>query len=147
MTVVGLDHVGVHCTDLERTLAFYHGLLGIPIRQRGVLDGADVAAILGRREVDVAYADLELGAGHTLELLELGADAAGRDALHVALRVRDIHAVHARLTAAGVAVRSAPVVLEEAGFWQGSIAFCAADPDGTTVELIQRPGPEGSARG
>lgn len=137
--IEGLDHVGVHCADLERALAFYHGLLGIPIRQRGTLDGADAATILGRSEVSAPYADLELGSGRTLELLEIGADAAGAGATHVALRVADAQRVHDRLTAAGVVVQSDPVTLVEPGHWHRSIAFYVSDPDGITVELIQRP--------
>ena len=43
------------------------------------------------------------------------------------------------LVAAGVEVRSEPIELDEPGSWHGAKVFYSTDPDGVTVELIERP--------
>jgi catechol 2,3-dioxygenase-like lactoylglutathione lyase family enzyme len=40
---------------------------------------------------------------------------------------------------AGVTVRSGPVLIEDEGDWHGFRCVYALDPDGFTVELLQRP--------
>jgi catechol 2,3-dioxygenase-like lactoylglutathione lyase family enzyme len=93
------------------------------------------------------WADLDLGDGRLLELLEYVAPPAGDGAAgfhhagqgHFSLRVADARAAHEKLTGAGVEVRSEPVEIVEEGRWQGCRCFYASDPDGMTVELIERP--------
>ena len=51
----------------------------------------------------------------------------------------DAAAAHAGLVAAGVEVRSEPIELDEPGYWHGAKVFYSTDPDGVTVELIERP--------
>ena len=47
----------------------------------------------------------------------------------------------ARLRAAGVTIRSSgPVTIEDDGDWAGATCLYATDPDGFTVELIERAG-------
>lgn len=137
--IVGLDHIGLLCRDLDRSVAFYHGLLGIPIRERGTLEGGSAAAILGVPSLSTRFADLDLGDGHTLELIEApdGVQAGGVGAGHFSLAVDDVARAHALVTAAGVPARSEPVTITEPGFWEGKTAFYTQDPDGRTVELIQ----------
>ena len=143
----GLDHVSVTSGDLERSLVFYRDLLGLELRDRGEAEGASEFEITGISEPSVRWADLELPHGQVLELLEFveprGRPVAPRPndpgATHIALRVADIDAVHARLSAADVPIRGEPVELTEPGAWQGAKSFYAGDPDGVTVELIQTP--------
>ncbi|SNR32863.1 VOC family protein [Halorubrum vacuolatum] len=40
--VVDVDHIAFRVTDLEEALAFYHDLLGLPIRDRERYDAGDV---------------------------------------------------------------------------------------------------------
>ena len=145
--VTGLDHVSVTSGELDRSLAFYCDLLGLRLRERGEAEGATEFEITGISEPSVRWADLELPHGQVLELLEF-VEPRGRPvapqpndpgATHISLRVADIDAVHARLSAAGVPVRGEPVELTEPGAWQGAKCFYASDPDGVTVELIQTP--------
>jgi len=145
--VRGLDHVSVASGDLERSLAFYAELLGIPVMQRGEAEGGEVGAITGLADGRVRFADLDLGDGRVLELLEFVAPAeppadtsfsrAGGG--HLSLRVESADATHAALRRAGVDVRSEPVELDEPGYWHGARCFYATDPDGATVEIIERP--------
>ena len=145
--IVGLDHVSVSCADLDRSLAFYHGLLGIPVRERGVLEGGSAGAILGRPDLSARFADLELGEGRTLELIEDSAPVAavveprtGAGTTHLSLRVTDADAAFDHLREAGARlVSDGPVKIDEPGHWHGAKAFYACDPDGVIVELIQRP--------
>lgn len=144
--VRGLDHVSVSCSDIERSLGFYTDVLGIPVMQRGETGDGELAAITGTDSA-VRFADLNLGDGRVLELLQyLTEDARPSTARffdpgsgHISLRVPDAAAAHAALVANGVAVRSEPIKLEEQGYWNGAKLFYASDPDGVTVEIIERP--------
>ena len=70
MRVTGLDHVSVTVGDLERSLAFYHNLLRIPLIGTGEETSAAGATIVGFPGARVRYADLDLGSGQILELLQ-----------------------------------------------------------------------------
>lgn len=147
MSVRGLDHVSVTCADLERSLAFYHGVLGIPVRARGELAGREIDAVLGVENVDGAFADLELGEGRTLELLQyrtphgapLEIEVHRPGAGHLALRVDDVDALARRLEHAGFAPGRAVTLDEPRSSWHGARILYVQDPDGAVVELIQRP--------
>ena len=150
MTVLGLDHVSVTCADLDRSLAFYHGLLGIPVRDTGRIEGGSTAEILGVDRVSARYADLDLGEGRTLELLAyeepagepLANEVHRPGAGHLSLRVEAIDALCARLQEAGHATASpTPVTITEDGFWHGARVLYTGDPDGAVVELIEWPLP------
>jgi catechol 2,3-dioxygenase-like lactoylglutathione lyase family enzyme len=145
--VTAFNHVSVTCADLDRSLAFYHGLVGLPILDQGEVASADHRAIIGLGDVRMRFAELDLGGGF-LELFEYleprGTPAASRTCdpgnAHFALTVDDAEAVYQRLTGAGVTTRSAPVTLS-GGAWRGARAFYSLDPDGVTVEFIEFPSP------
>lgn len=147
MTVLGLDHVSVTCADLDASLTFYHEALGIPVCGRGELRGGSAAAIVGVPDLCARFADLALPDGRTLELIEAAAggpqhpDVLRPGATHLAFRVEDARAVFTRLRAAGWSTASpAPVTIDEpGGSWHASRAFYTRDPDGVTVEILQRP--------
>ena len=142
----GIDHVSVTCADLDRSLDFYVGLLGLELRARGEDQGGEFE-ITGIGNAKVRWADLQLPHGQVVELLEYveprgeAIRPAPNDpgATHIALRVLDVAAVHERLVDAGVDVKSEPTTIDTPGAWQGARAFYASDPDGVTVELIQQP--------
>jgi catechol 2,3-dioxygenase-like lactoylglutathione lyase family enzyme len=144
-TALGLDHVSVTCGDLDRSLAFYSDLLGLPLRDRGRAEGGEIAAIT-RVGGEVRWADLDLGAGQVLELLQYPtADSRAASTSfvdpgsgHIAVRVPDALAAHAALVEAGSEVLGEPVELTAPGYWHGAKCFYAADPDGFTVEIIER---------
>ena len=60
-------------------------------------------------------------------------------ASHIALRVDDIDALCERLLAAGVTIAGRPTTITAPGDWHGVRCVYADDPDGRTVELVQRP--------
>jgi catechol 2,3-dioxygenase-like lactoylglutathione lyase family enzyme len=144
--VSGLDHVGVACADLDRALAFFAGVLGIPVRDRGDLT-TDAGMAVGHAALRGRFADLDLGEGRTLELLEIhhppGApivnDPLRPGGTHLALRVEGIEQLAERARAAGYPARTAqPVTLTEPGFWHGARILYLDAPGGITVELIER---------
>jgi catechol 2,3-dioxygenase-like lactoylglutathione lyase family enzyme len=140
------NHVSVTCADFERSLAFYHELLELPILEQGELSNPDVEKVIGLGPVRLRYAEIGFGEGAFLELFEYleprGTPVSSRTCdpgdVHFCLQVDDVDAIHERLTAAGVTTRSAPVRLS-GGEWKGAGAFYAVDPDGVTVELIEFP--------
>ncbi|MDP9225180.1 MAG: VOC family protein [Actinomycetota bacterium] len=144
MIVSGLDHVSVSTQDLDRSLGFYTGLLGLRLMNRGEIDDSMIADMSGRTGVKVLFADIDLSRGQVLELLQTVAPNAhehadvGRPSGHFALAVDDIEQVHRRLVAAGVVVRGKITEIDEPGHWFGAKAAYVLDPDGVTVELIQR---------
>lgn len=157
MKILGLDHVSVTTGDIERSLVFYRDLLGIPVLSVGELSGPEVVAITGVRDARMLTADLDLGRGQVLELIEyvgsergvaLTVDRPG--AGHIGLAVEDVRRVHRRLLDAGAVVKSEPVKLTEPGDWFGARCMTVLDPDGAAVELVERarrhvPSADGSA--
>jgi lactoylglutathione lyase len=138
--VTGLDHVSVACADVDRSLAFYRDLLGLELRDRGVGSAGAVGEITGTGDAEVEWADLALPDGRVLELLRLPGGPPQPGSGHFALGLVEAEAVHRRLRAAGVPLRSQPVTIDDEGDWQGARCFYAEDPDGTVVELIERRG-------
>ena len=146
MRILGLDHVSVTTSDIARSLAFYRDLLGIPVRSVGELSGDEVERITGVPGARLLNADLDLGSGRVLELLEyVGAGDEAAPALelpgsgHIGLTVDDVDAFHNELVDAGWPVKSDPVELHEPGDWFGARCMTVLDPDGVAVELVERP--------
>jgi diaminopimelate decarboxylase len=146
--VVGVDHVSVTCADLDRSVRFYGEVLGLPLRGRGRSDGPGLSALIGLEGVALEWAELHLGHGRILELLRYvtpeGTPVAQRPcdpgSGHVAFEVEALDAIDARLRSAGIAPRSrAPITIEEPGDWFGCRCLYVADPDGFTIELLERP--------
>jgi catechol 2,3-dioxygenase-like lactoylglutathione lyase family enzyme len=149
MSVPVFNHVSVTCADFERSLAFYHGLVGLPIREEGTVASAEHNEVIGLGDVRLRYAELDLPGGGFLELFEYlsprGAPVRSRTCdpgnVHFALTVEDIEDVWSRLDRAGAVTRSRPVTLTR-GDWAGARVFYALDPDGVTIELIQFAAPD-----
>lgn len=147
MRAIGLDHVSVTVADLERSVAFYHDVLGIPIFGTGAEEGLSVTSIVGAGRARFRYADLNLGAGQILELLQYleprgvphRPNVYDPGSGHLAVRVDDLDGVLQRLKDAGFPPRSEPTVLEEPAWWAGARVVYVTDPDGVAVELVQRP--------
>jgi len=143
VTTLRLDHVSLTVSDIDRSLAFYHGLLKIPVLGRGEEGGA--AAILGLKSVHFQYADLDLGSGQILELLRFvrpkkpaRPHTRGAKNGHFGLRVDDLELTLSRLRRSGFSPRTDPVVLDQPRWWRGATSVYVTDPDGATVELVER---------
>lgn len=140
------QHVSVTVSDLDRSLAFYADVLGLPLLGRGETDAPHVRAQTGFPDARLRWAELSFGERQVLELFEyltprgtpLHARTCDPGCLHFAIEVEDLDALYARLLAERVRTRSEPVLIES-GNWRGAKAIYTLDPDGVTVELVESP--------
>lgn len=126
--VLHIDHVVLRVTDLQRSVAFYQGLLGCPVdRWRESLGMVHLAA--GSSLIDLVALDGPLGQSGGA-----GPGPEGRNLDHVCLRIEpfDEQALRTHLEAAGVTVEPAQQRYGADG--EGFSVYCL-DPDGNRVEL------------
>jgi catechol 2,3-dioxygenase-like lactoylglutathione lyase family enzyme len=147
VSVRGIDHAGITVASLKEALRFYRDLLGLCVTDQGEDSGPELDAITGMSGVRMRYAELDLGAGQLLEVIEFGRPDGKRlvqappdpGAAHLALRVDDVDGLYERLLAAGVTVPGRPTTISAPGHWNGARCVYVEDPDGRTVELVQHP--------
>jgi catechol 2,3-dioxygenase-like lactoylglutathione lyase family enzyme len=144
-TLRGFDHVGVTVQDLDRSLAFYHDLLGLEVlRRRDRFKAEYVQKLVGLPDAEMSVAMLAIPNGGKVELVQyheplgkqIDAAPCDRGGVHFALLVEDIHWLKAALEASGVAFVSEPQC-SPSGPTQGTYFVYCRDPDGAIVELIQ----------
>jgi lactoylglutathione lyase len=144
----GLDHVGLTVEDLERSITFYCAVLDCKVQERAVITGAEVDLVTGVPGAVIHTADLQLPSGGWLELLQyMGSPGtplvqhrydAGHS--HIAFAVDDANAARTRALESGALDCSPPVTLNEPGSsWDGVRVCYARDPDGRTIEFVERP--------
>jgi len=105
--------------DLDRSRRFYRDVLGLAIyREFGPPEDPAVVFFLGSGFLEVSGLAAGPGAG----------------SLMIWIQVRDVHAEHARLAAAGV-----PIVREPAVEPWGLIEMWIKDPDDLRIVLVEVP--------
>ncbi len=144
-----IDHVGISVADLDRSLAFYGGVLGLELIDRETIADETIADLTGYDAVEMDCADLDSGDGRILELIQYRIPAAeprraelsAGGTLHLSLGVADVDAVLTALEGSEARVISRrPVLFDEPGSpWDGVRCVYVADPDGVVLELVQRP--------
>ena len=143
-----VDHVNIVVADMERSLAFYVGLLGMRVTFEADLTGDWIETVTGLPGVSARCVFCEpSGGGARFELLQYltpsGAAFAAASAAntlglrHVALAVDDLDGLHARLTAAGTPFVSGPVTVPFSLPGVRKRLCYARDPDGALVELAE----------
>jgi catechol 2,3-dioxygenase-like lactoylglutathione lyase family enzyme len=142
--VSAIHHVGITVAELDRSLGFYCSLLGLPLI--GISEEEEVGAVVGLPGARARIADIDVGNGQLLELLEYRtgnnngspspANTVGTS--HLSLRVHDLASALSRLAAEGIAPLGDTARLS-GGVWEGSIVVYLRDPDGMIVELIESP--------
>ena len=116
-------HTMVRVTDLERSLAFYCGALGLEELRRVDVTGGRYTLVFLAAPGD-SEAQVELTYNWDPE-----AYTGGRNFGHLAYQVDDIYAQCEKLRAAGVTINRPPR--------DGHMAFVRS-PDGISVELLQK---------
>ena len=147
--VRAVHHVGITVRDLDRSVAFYHDLIGLEfaVPPTPWFEGPDLARGLGVDEpVALRVALFEVGDGATwFELLEYRSPPSRTShapaqndigAAHVAFHVDDIRSTYARLAEAGVRFNS-EVNLVDSGPLAGWRWVYFKDPDDHTMELVE----------
>lgn len=125
-----LLHTMIRVGDLDRSLAFYTGLLGMKeLRRTDVPAGKYTLVFVGYDTEENGASVIELTYNYGVEKYEMGT-AFG----HLAVSVVDIYDTANRLREAGAKITREPGPVK---FGTTLIAF-VEDPDGYKIELIQR---------
>lgn len=144
MTMV--DHTGLVPADIEQSLRFYRDGIGLTVLADFTMD-ADLEPLLGRRTSHVRAVFVgspDSPQGGTLELLDLGeaelrSEPMGSGTPHRGLFllsfVVNVDDVLSRLADLGLG--GPPRTMKS----PGGITATVVDPDGVTVELLNRPVP------
>jgi catechol 2,3-dioxygenase-like lactoylglutathione lyase family enzyme len=143
----GLHHTGIIVKNLDRSIYFYHDVLGLQFSNEPSpwFEGDDLATAVGVPNARLRQVCLMAGENSILELLEYSNRPADNDtaiqqnylgAMHVALQVKDIYATKTDLEAKGVEFLSDVNVVDE-GVLNGWRWVYFNDPDGIPLELVQ----------
>ena len=155
--LLGVDHINLVVSDLDRSVQFYTEILGFQEVGRARLEGDWIEDVVGLRGVqaDVVYLEANVGGtrnagGTRLELLSYkspqGEGFAANSIAntiglrHMALRVKDIRTVVKRLKETGVTMLAEPVIVPESVMPpnSGRKTLCYfLDPDGILLELAE----------
>ena len=141
----GIAHVSFTVSDLEKSLHFYRDLLGFRVEMEVERSGPDVEGITGIRGSRLKIGFLTLD-GFTLELIQYVSPIGERLDLrtnnvgcaHVAFYVKDMGKAYDFLSSKGIRFKSRPNEAKAGAFAGGKVVYLL-DPDGITLELIQRP--------
>lgn len=129
--LLGFEHVGMSCRDLDASIAFYCDLLGLTLRLRkSQSNGGEVAFL------DAGGGMLEISSSHqpVARARDVGPGESGMR--HITLAFEDIDAEYQRLMAAGVEFIEKPRAAFNVEMLR-KVCFCR-DPDGIIVELVER---------
>jgi lactoylglutathione lyase len=146
--VIGARHAGITVSDLDRSLEFYCGKLGMELLWRRLYEEREIAEIVGVPEAsgfDIAMLRVP-GSEVEVELLEYkGCERQPGSARpcdygtgHFALFVQDIDGLYSDLAARGVRFRSRGPVERSSGPSRGGKSLYSLDPDGYVIEFHER---------
>jgi lactoylglutathione lyase len=148
-TIDGPRHAGITVSDLDRSLDFYCGLLGLELLWRRLYEEREITTIVGVPEasgVEVAMlrvpgseVDVELLQYHGCESPSGSSPPSHHGTGHFCVFVTGIDALYEELRASGVAFRSDGPVEMSAGVSAGGKSLYGLDPDGYVFEFHQRP--------
>jgi len=145
--VLSTNHTSFTVSDLDRSIAFFRDALGFEVTSKAPRNPAIVSKITGipGTEMMIAYVR---GPGHSLELIQYLGPKEGRGRVrslpcdvgfaHVAYDVDDIDAAIAAAAGHEVHVIGEVATIDQGPNAGGKVAYLR-DPDGVTIEFIQKP--------
>ena len=141
-----VDHTGFTVADLDRSIAWYTQVLGVPPLIRKRSNDEYMGGMIGYSDCEIEYAYFPLPGGSKLELIEyvdppsatVDMETSNLGNGHLCLLVDDIHAEFERLSPIAPFRSPAPVEIT-AGPNSGGYGAYLRDPDGITIQLIQLP--------
>jgi glyoxylase I family protein len=145
--IIAADHTGITVSNLERSLAFWRDVLGFELSHRTHQTSELASEITGVPGAEISLAVLKAPGGHKIELLEYLAPPDRKQhvdlrpcdvgSAHIALTVDDLDAVLNTIVASGWQAAGKPQTLKS-GPNAGKRVIYVRDPDGTTIEFMQR---------
>jgi catechol 2,3-dioxygenase-like lactoylglutathione lyase family enzyme len=144
--ILGVNHTSFTVSDIERSVSFYQNLLGMELLSLAERDPAFSEKVTGIPGAHLKVAYLRAPDGHRLELIEyLSPQGEKLDIRthhvgsgHLAFDVEDLPRLFQELKAKGVIFKSHPLEVP-AGPNRGTLAVYLTDPDGITLEFLQKP--------
>ncbi|HWF41331.1 MAG TPA: VOC family protein [Acidothermaceae bacterium] len=147
MKLQAVHHVGLVVTDLDRSIYFYHDLLGLEFANEPTpwFAGPELEKGVGVPGATLRQVSLWVGPNSTMELIEYGnrpptstAPVANNclGAAHVCFKVEDVRATKAELESRGVTFYS-DVNVVDSGPLAGWRWVYFSDPDGLALELVE----------
>jgi catechol 2,3-dioxygenase-like lactoylglutathione lyase family enzyme len=142
-----VHHVGLVVRDLDRSIYFYHDLLGLPFANEPTpwFDGPELSRGVGVPDARLRQVSLWVGEHSTMELIEYGNRPESSTApvpnnylgaAHVCFKVDDVRATKAELESKGVRFYS-DVNVVDSGPLAGWRWVYFSDPDGLALELVE----------
>ena len=144
--ISSIRHAAFVVNDLEQSLKFYSGILGLEVYRRYVEEGDFIDLLTGIKNVKLEWVKLIVPEGGLIELLQYHShpetpffntnrpSPSNRlGASHVALTVQNLSLLYEDLIANGYTCKSKPLI---APGGKAKILYCH-DPDGAILELIQ----------
>ena len=148
-TIAGARHAGITVSDLDRSLEFYCGLLGLELLWRRLYEEREITRIVGVPEatgLEIAMLrvpesdfDVELIQYHGCESPSGSSPPSHHGTGHFCVFVTGIEALYEELRDRGVRFRSDGPVEMGAGPNKGGKSLYSLDPDGYVFEFHQRP--------
>jgi catechol 2,3-dioxygenase-like lactoylglutathione lyase family enzyme len=147
LTLDSVHHTAIIVKNLDRSIYFYHDLLGLEFSNEPSpwFEGPELEKGVNVPGAKLRQVSLWVGKNSTLELIEYANRPAGNDtpiqqnylgAMHMAFLVPDVEKACAELTAKGINFFSAPNVVDE-GVLSGWRWVYFEDPDGIPLELVE----------
>jgi catechol 2,3-dioxygenase-like lactoylglutathione lyase family enzyme len=149
--IIATDHTGITVANLKRSLEFWRDVLGFELSHTAHQTGQLAKEITGVAGAEIKLAVLKAPGGHRIELLEYLAPPDRKHvdlrpcdvgSVHVALLVDDLDAVLNTIAASGWKAAGKPQTLKS-GPNAGKRVVYVRDPDGTAIEFMQAPPPDG----
>lgn len=127
IAIQGIDHIVLTVADIDRSLAFYHGLLGLPVEREAEF-----------RAGEVSFPSVRIDERFVIDLFprkpgEPVPTAHNLNHFCMVTDVEDLAPVREELERAGVQVLRGPV--ERWGAQGQALSIYMLDPDGNEVEL------------
>ncbi len=138
--ITGHNHTSFTVKDLDRSIAFYTGVLGFGLERRFDAEGPGISTIVGMPGARLKIAFVHLGE-FRLELIQYAAPAGVQvdmatnnvGSAHIAFWTDDVDRTYEELQAKGVVFRGAPMRSRPD---RPRVAYFY-DPDGFTLEIVE----------
>jgi catechol 2,3-dioxygenase-like lactoylglutathione lyase family enzyme len=144
--ILGTFHTCINVRDMDESLDFYCGILGMTISKEMILSGKGMDETVGLENVIASMIWLNAGDGPQVELLHFihpegkKYDLKDNDIgiAHICFEVEDVKETYHYLVERGVHVIRPPESPVVGGELDGYFSFHILDPNGVNLEIKQR---------